>query len=151
MSHSMGWQQKDAWNTNSPCVSVLQVNSRQATLSVISLYTFGQRLSGLPCIIVLGNSKSVTDLIQDMAHSKCPSYSSCRQLRTAIIYLIPSYRGCFVTIFGTTDPADHGGGGSCFRSDVLGLHEPFTKYVKYVKLLVAHAPRMPGTFSLPPT
>ena len=62
-------------------LSVLWINTRQTTSVFL----------GLPHPIVLGISKSVTDLIEEVAPCTCPYHLSCRLRRTAVMSTMPSF------------------------------------------------------------
>ena len=103
-----GWQYQAMPNTGSPSISALLVNPGQATITVTVLTHLDHVFLDLPFPLGPGSGRSVTDLIQDVAHCTSTHHISRPLRKTAVISLMPSFWGCFNSVFGATDPADHG-------------------------------------------
>ena len=87
---------------------LLQVNARQVTFYDIMPHTFRSRLPGplAPKILTF-----VADLIQEWARCTYLNYWSHSGLNAKL--LEQWNRGCFVSIFGTTDTVGHAISGHC--------------------------------------
>ena len=134
----LGWQH---WATSKQLHRRLGLDgARQVTITDIILHTFGSRTFRHSSHSCSGNRWTLCERFEGVVPYTCPDHLSRSLWRTTVIPPTPIFWSSELRVFrlGLWYQRSSGSwSGHC------GFHGPLTRYVK---LRVAHAPGMPGTF-----